>query len=272
MTQDTRLIRLSGSFVDSSCVAVELEGREALSSPYEFQVQFLTDSLELSCEDVIGQKIGIAIHNQGRTEGIYRHGRVNRLVLNDVNESGVRFYQIQVVPGFWFLSQANHNRIFENKTSLEIAEEIISSYGPFCELETKTNGTYIKREYCVQFNETDLEFVERILAEDGITYYFTFTENSHTLILTDQTNGYVDCPETKVVKRGLSREEGAEGAVIRQWSRALSYHPQAYQLLDYNQDTPKNFYKQRVPTTSSFSQTPPMDARVGFGCQTGAGN
>ena len=164
MTQDTRLIRLSGSFVDSSCVAVELEGREALSSPYEFQVQFLTDSLELSCEDVIGQKIGIAIHNQGRTEGIYRHGRVNRLVLNDVNESGVRFYQIQVVPGFWFLSQANHNRIFENKTSLEIAEEIISSYGPFCELETKTNGTYIKREYCVQFNETDLEFVERILA------------------------------------------------------------------------------------------------------------
>lgn len=266
MTQNTRLIRLSGSFIDDSCVAIELEGREVLSSPFEFRVQFLTETLDLTCENVIGQKVGIAIHNQGRTEGIYRHGRVNRLVLNDVNENGVRYYQIHVVPGFWFLSQANHNRIFENKTSLEIVEEIIGSYGAFCTLESKANGTYIKREYCVQFNESDLEFVERLLAEDGITYYFTFSAGEHTLVLTDQTNGYVECIEDKVVKRGLSRQEGAEGSVIRQWSRALNYHPQAYQLLDYNQDTPKNFYKQRVPTTSAFSQTPPMDTLVGFGC------
>lgn len=266
MTQDTRLIRLSGSFIDESCVAVEMEGKEALSTPYEFRIKFLSEKLDLSCDAVIGQKVAIAIHDQGRTEGIYRHGRVNRLVLDDVSENGVRYYQIHVVPGLWFLSQANHNRIFENKTSIEIAEEIIGAYGAFCELETKTSGTYLKREYCVQFNESDLEFVERLLAEDGISYYFSFSKSSHTLVLTDQTNGFVDCSQYKVVKRGLSRQEGTEGAVIRQWSRALNYHPQAYQLLDYNQDTPKNFYKQRVPTTSSFSQTPPVDTLVGFGC------
>ena len=126
MTQDTRLIRLSGSFIDDSCVAMSLQGHEALSTPFEFTVTFLTENLELTCEDVVGQKIGIALYPEARPDPIYRHGRVNRMVLQDVDESGVRFYQINVVPGLWFLSQSGSNRIFENQTSLDIVQEIIA--------------------------------------------------------------------------------------------------------------------------------------------------
>lgn len=254
MTQDTRLIRLSASFIDDSCVATELHGTEELSSPFQFHVSFLSETLELSGADIIGQKISIAIHDQGRNEAIYRHGRVNQLVLEDVSENGVRYYQVSVVPGLWFLSQSKTYRIFENKTGLEIVEEILSSYGAFCSFETKANATYISREYCVQFNESDLEFAQRLLAEDGIHYYFTFEQSEHKLVLTDQASGFMDCAQKKVIKRGLSRTEGEEGAVIMQWSRTLNYHSQRVEQLDYNQDTPKNFYNQNLTTTSAFAQ------------------
>ncbi|MAR89385.1 MAG: hypothetical protein CML06_00680 [Pseudomonadales bacterium] len=275
MTQDTRLIRLSGSFIDDSCVAMSLQGHEALSTPFEFTVTFLTENLELTCEDVVGQKIGIALYPEARPDPIYRHGRVNRMVLQDVDESGVRFYQINVVPGLWFLSQSGSNRIFENQTSLDIVQEIIAGYGAFCELEVKTNGQYLAREYCVQFHESDLAFVERLLAEDGINYYFTHSDRGHTLVLCDQANGFTDCQQYKVIKRGLARQDGTEGAAIFQWQRTLSYHPMGYLLQDYNQDTPKNFYRQQVTTTSAFAQTPAVNTVEGYGCynfKTNAGS
>lgn len=265
MTQENRLIRLSASFIDASCVAMDLQGNEALSTPFQFTITFVSEKLDLSSKDVIGQKISIAIHDQGRPEPILRHGRVNQLMLQDVSENGVRHYRISVVPGLWFLSRAGEYRIFENQSSLDIAQQIIGTYGSYCALELKIGGTYLKREYCVQFNETDLDFVQRLLAEDGISYYFTFTDSQHTLVLTDQSAGYTECQQAKVTKRGLARQDGTEGAVITHWNRTLNYHPQAYQIQDYNQDTPKNFYKQRVTTTSEFSQVPSTNSVHCFG-------
>ncbi|MEZ5505808.1 MAG: type VI secretion system tip protein TssI/VgrG [Gammaproteobacteria bacterium] len=265
MTQETHLLRLKASFIDDSCVAMHLNGREAMSQPFQFQVQFQSTTPTLLSKDVIGQKVSVSIHTQGRAQPEYLHGRVSRLLLQDVTDNGARIYQITLVPGLWFLSQAGTNRIFENKTGLDIVQEVIKAYGTFCDVQVKTNRQYLCREYCVQFNESDLDFVQRILAEDGINYYFTFAENDHTLVLTDHGGGFYDCADRKIVVRGISRVEGSEGNVILDWRRALLYHPQACEQLDYNQDTPKNFYKQLIATTSAFSQVPPINSVQHYG-------
>ncbi|NPU92822.1 MAG: type VI secretion system tip protein VgrG [Gammaproteobacteria bacterium] len=265
MTQDSRLIRLTANFIDDSCVAILLVGRESLSETYQFQIEFQSTASTLLSQDVIGQKVSVTIHPQGIAQPHFLHGRVNQLQLQDVTDNGTRVYQISLVPGLWFLSQAGTNRIFENKTSIDIVQEIFKAYGAFCPVENKVHKQYLKREYCVQFNESDLAFVQRLLAEDGINYYFTHTKTDHTLVLTDIPGGFVDCAEKKVVVRGHSRAEGGEGVAVFDWRRTLQYHPQACEQLDYNQDTPKNFYRQSVPTTSKFSQVPPMNTVQHYG-------
>lgn len=264
MTQDTRLLRLKASFIDDSSVAVHFNGRESLSQPFQFQVEFQSQVEVLLSKDVIGQKVSIALHPQGSSEPQYLHGRVNGLALQDMTDNGARVYKISVVPGLWFLSQAGTNRIFENKTSLDIVQDVIKAYGAFCPLQVKTNKQYLTREYCVQFNESDLDFVQRLLAEDGINYYFTHAQNDHTLVLTDHGAGFTDCSERKVVVRGIARE-GSGGVAVFDWRRSLQYHPQACEQIDYNQDTPKNFYKQRIATTSTFSQVPAVNAVQNYG-------
>ena len=170
-----------------------------------------------------------------------------------------------MVPGLWFLSQAGANRIFENKTSVDLVNDVIDGYGAFCTLDLQVNKDYIQREYCVQFNESDLAFVQRLLAEDGIAYYFTHTESDHALVLSDALASFTTCAEEKVVARGHSRVEGAEGVVIHEWHRTLSYHSPSCELLDYNQDTPKNFYPQHVSSLSQFSQSPSVNSMQHYG-------
>lgn len=261
MTQETSLLRLKASFIDDSCLPLRLQGHEGLSEPFQFQIDFQSSQPALAARDVIGQKVSIRLHPQGAQTPHYLHGRVNRLVLLDVTDNGVRRYRINVVPGLWFLSQAGNNRIFENMTSIDIVKAVIASYGTFCPLQLNISKTYLAREYCVQFNETDLDFVQRLLAEDGINYYFTHGETDHTLVLADSANGFYECAESRVIMRGLSRLEGSGGVAVFDWQREFHYHPQACEELDYNQDTPKNFYPQHIPTTSQFAQVPPV-ARV----------
>ena len=265
MSQENRLLRLSASFIDESCVVIDLQGSESLSRPFQFDIRFQSENRNLASPDVIGQKVSVEIHEQGDPVPVYLHGRVSRLTLLDVSENDVRVYGISLVPGLWFLSQASANRIFENKTSVEIAQDVIRVYGNFCPLQVKTANTYLSREYCVQFEESDLDFVQRILAEDGVSYYFTFSQSDHTLVLADQPSGFEDCVHKKVVMRGQSRLEGAVGVAVLRWSRTLNYHAQGIEHLDYNQDTPKNFYKQKLGTTSKFSQTPSINTWCHYG-------
>ncbi|RLU00320.1 type VI secretion system Vgr family protein [Ketobacter sp.] len=265
MSQNARLLRVKASFIDDSCVVTYLNGSESLSQPFQLQLGFQSIRESFSSEDVIGQKVAVAIHPQGRSDPHYLHGRVNQLTLQDVSDNGTRGYELSLVPGLWFLSQAGCNRIFENKTAVEIVKEVIKSYGAFCPLELKVSKRYLVREYCVQFNESDLAFVQRLLAEDGINYYFTHSETEHTLVLADAPGGFADTPEGTVVIENRARTGGSEGVAIFEWRRTLRYHPQACEQLDYNQDTPKNFYKQNIPTTSKFSQVPAVNSLQRYG-------
>ena len=265
MPQDARLLRMKAGFLDDSCVVTYLNGAETLSQPFQFQVGFQSTEETLLSEDVIGQKASVAIHPQGSSEAHYIHGRVNQLTLLDVTDNGTRSYEVSLVPGFWFLSQAGTNRIFENKTAMEIVEEVIKAYGAYCPFEIKANKQYLVREYCVQFNESDLAFVQRLLSEDGISYYFIHAETDHTLVFADAPGSFTDAPEGKVVIEGNARDVGSEGVAIYDWRRTVRYHPTACEQIDYNQDTPKNFYKQHIPTTSKFSQPPSVNCVQHYG-------
>jgi type VI secretion system secreted protein VgrG len=113
-------------------------------------------------------------------------------LLFEVEEEGATdqgfHYRFVLRPWLWQLSGNMDSRIFQNKTIPAILTEIFNTWGgPF---ENKLYETYLPREYCVQYRETDYAFVSRLMEEEGICFYFRHEEGRHVLVLTDGIKGY----------------------------------------------------------------------------------
>jgi type VI secretion system secreted protein VgrG len=97
-------------------------------------------------------------------------------------------YRLVLKPWLWLLSGNMDSRIFQNKTIPAILTDIFNIWGGA--FENKLSGTYLPREYCVQYRETDYAFVSRLMEEEGICFYFRHEAGRHVLVLTDGRNGY----------------------------------------------------------------------------------
>ena len=99
-------------------------------------------------------------------------------------DHGLAYYEAVVRPWLWFLGHTTDCRIFQNMSVVEIIEDIFSKYG-IAKFEKRLQGTYEAREYCVQYDETDLDFVQRLMEHEGIFYFFEYADGEHTMILVD---------------------------------------------------------------------------------------
>lgn len=253
ISQNNRLIQISASFISNDAIATDLQATEAFSEPFFINVTLLSENQSLSSQDVIGQKCSITLNYNSSDNPRAFHGRVMAMALGNL-EGELRRYTLRLAPGIWFANHSRRYRIFENMTALEIIKEVIAGYGDFCALKDKTTATYLKREYCVQYDETDFAFVSRLMEEEGIGYYFEHAKDSHTQILCDSTSGYTDCTE-KTVRLNVGSDLDPTACIL-DWQREFQFHTGTVEMIDYNHNTPKNLYKQSVPTRSKFAQKP----------------
>lgn len=253
ISQHNRLIQISAGFVHDDTVVTDLQGTESFSEPFSFHISILSDNHDLSSKDVIGQKCTITLSQQADIGAREFNGRVMAMSMAGL-EGNRRRYILRLVPGFWFTHHVQRQRIFENLSVTEIIKKILGDYGDFCPLEDRTTATYLKREYCVQYGETDFVFLSRLMEEEGIGYYFVHSQDKHTLVLCDSTSGYTDCAEAKV-RMSVGSDQDPDARILS-WQRELQYHANSVETLDYNHNTPKNFHKQNVATRHAFAQKP----------------
>jgi type VI secretion system secreted protein VgrG len=251
--QDNRLLNITASFIKNDAIATEFQATEAFSEPFVMAVSILSENHALSSSDVIGQKCCVQLNYQDSDSARYFSGRINGISLGDI-EGDNRHYTLRVVPGFWFATQSHHHRIFEEMSALDIINQILNEFGDFISIKDSTSASYLTREYCVQYGESDFAFVSRLMEEEGIAYYFTHEKDKHTMVLFDATSGYTDCDE-KNVKLNVG-SDFSEDAKILSWNREMNFHTGTFEMTDYNHDTPKNFYKQSVSTKHKFAQQP----------------
>src|SRR4051812_48639499 len=92
-------------------------------------------------------------------------------------------YDVVLVPWLWFLDRRADCRIFQNLTAIQIVKAVISDHHG--ELDDRLTGHYLQRDYCVQYRESDLNFVCRLLEEEGVFFYFEHSRGRHVLVLVD---------------------------------------------------------------------------------------
>jgi len=171
----------------------QMQGREEISRCFDFRLELLSEDVNVSASDLLGEHVTIELRDPETGEPL-RHfdGVVDNFAFTGFRD---RFavYALGLVPELHFLSKTTDNRIFQEKSVVQIIEQIFGEYG-LSAYELRLSGTYDPLTYCVQYGESDLAFVERLMERVGIFYFFEHGPGGHTLILCDDTANLVTAP------------------------------------------------------------------------------
>jgi len=176
---------------------------EELGEPFELALDLLSLDHNISFKDIVGQNVTVRLNLPGSEEPRYFNGYVRRF--SQVPAPGrYAVYRAEVVPWIWFLSLCSDCRIFQQRTVPEIIKQIIQEHG-YSDIEDRLTGTYRQWDYCVQYRETDLNFIHRLMEQEGIYYFFLHENGKHTLVLCDSPGCHETYPgyETLTYLAGL---------------------------------------------------------------------
>ena len=191
-TQINRPFRVKTSLGDDALLVDSFVGVERVSEPFRFLLRLLSPDPNVDMQSLLTQPAVLSLQLDTDTER-HIHGNISRIKLLEYGTDGMAAYEAEVVPWFWFLNLFSDCRIFQNMSVPDIVEKVFKDRG-FSDFDARLQGTYSPRVYCVQYRETDFNFVSRLLEEEGIFYFFEQSEDKHTLVLADDVSAFAACP------------------------------------------------------------------------------
>ncbi len=169
--------------IEHDLQVLEFSGREAISQPYRFELELVSERPDLDLESLLQQSAFLAFAGDGG--GI--HGQIYHAAQG---ESGKRLtrYRLVIVPRLAYLTHRTNQRIFQHLTVPQIIAQVLEEHGILAGDAHRFDlgpVIYPERDYCVQYDETDLHFIQRLCEEEGIHYHFRHSETGHLLVFGD---------------------------------------------------------------------------------------
>ena len=229
--QAERLGRLTTALGSDVLGLLRFDGSDYLNGLYEYRVEALAARDDLDFDALVGTHATVEIeaHAQMRPfDGIVTHVR-----WAGVGENGHR-YDLTLRPWFWLAGRRRNQRIFHDKTVVEILEELLADYAGLGApaVQILLSRDYPKLEYTVQYRESDLDFARRQMERAGISFHFRHAVGSHTLVLTDDVLAH-----DEIGARPFKRYDGHhqyEQEHFWEWAPERNLTTGAVRLVDYN--------------------------------------
>ncbi len=220
-----------------------MEGEEELGQPFRYDLSLLSEDGDLVLSDLLGQVVTVELDLPETTptpnDGVrFFNGYVTRFSRHGVDRN-YHVYYATLRPWLWLLSQQSNYRIFQNKTAPEIIKEVFRAHG-LTDFQESLTGDYSPREFVVQYRETDLNFVSRLMEDEGIYYFFTHQADKHTLVLADFYGAHNKVPgyeEVPYFRPGSMQQSLPDH--IDDWESVLRIQPGTVVLNDFNFKIPK---------------------------------
>ena len=190
-----------------------LHGAEEIGKPFLYELTFFSTNEALVPSELLGKPVSIEMdlpESSLLPTGGHRyfHGYVARLARQGRHRS-FHVYTASVRPWLWLLSRAKDCRIFQNKTVPEIIKEVFRKHG-LTDFEERLVEPHARREYVVQYHETDLDFVTRLMVQAGMYYFFRHEATKHVLVLADSFSSYKKVPGYQQVLFDTRQNEGVD--------------------------------------------------------------
>ena len=169
-----------------------LNATAGLSTLGEMQLGLLSPSADIAPDELLGKPVTVSITLR---DGAQRplHGYVTRFG-NAVHRGGRHVgYQAIVRPWLWFLTRTSNCRIFQEMTVPDIVKQVFQGHR-IASVDYRLFRSYRSWNYCVQYRESDYNFVARLLEHEGIYWYFEHLEDKHQLVLVDSLTAHDPAP------------------------------------------------------------------------------
>ncbi len=206
-TQDTRPLRVSTALGKDVLLLARFNGQEGVSKPFHYELDMFSTKNNIAAKDLLRTAATVTLSQKSGGDR-FISGLVRRFVqLGTMGD--LTAYRAEVVPWLWFLSLTRDCRIFQNKSVLDIIEQVFKDLG-YSDFENRCTRTYAKRDYCVQYRESALNFVSRLMEEEGIFYFFKHTDGKHVMVLADNNSAVLPCPgmsTARVVPEAMVAED-----------------------------------------------------------------
>ena len=224
---------LSLEGIEHDFKVLEFRGREAISQPYRFDLELVCERPDLDLESLLHRPAFLAIAPDG--SGI--HGLVHQAAQG---ESGKRLtrYRLMLVPQLAYLAHRTNQRIFQHLSVPQIVAQVLEEQGIQADAYRFQLGPviYPEREYCVQYDETDLHFIQRLCEEEGIHYHFQHSTAGHVLVFGDDQTVF-----PKLTATAYQQDSGlvADQPVIKRFGLRLETRTSRVTRRDYDFEKPR---------------------------------
>ncbi len=235
-TQESRPIAVSTPLGDDVLLLRQASVNEQLGGLFECHLDMLSLEPAIKMEDLLGQPVDLRLDMGEKGPRIF-NGFVTRFSQLGIEGGFVR-YHATLRPWLWFLTRTADCRIFQEMTVPDIVKQIFRDQG-FSDFDEKLSGKYRTWDYCVQYRETDFNFVSRLLEQEGIYYYFTHSEGKHICVLSDSYSSHESSPGYEEVPYFPPAEQARERDHIHDWSIAKDIQPGTYALNDFDFTRPR---------------------------------
>jgi type VI secretion system secreted protein VgrG len=209
---------------------------DELGRPFEIDLDVSSSVAKGDLSTVLGASVTVTFQQPGNSPTYY-NGKLTRVRYLGMVGGAYR-YKMQLRPWIWLLSQAQDCKIFQKQSAFAIINSIFKA-AEFSDIQDKRslkNGDAVL-EYCVQYRETALDFVTRLMERFGIYYYFDHSETAHTLVFADDLNSHAAVTPAIPFQRQMTEARSTQDH-IWDFSADLQIQPAACTFLDYNFTTP----------------------------------
>ncbi|MBL8211399.1 MAG: type VI secretion system tip protein VgrG [Bryobacterales bacterium] len=211
---------------------------EGVSRCYQLECDLLSLDPQIPIDELIRTPVRVRLRLDDDGSVRYIHGYV-REVEQLRGWCDLSAYRIVAVPHLWFLNLSEDCRIFQNLSVPEIVEQVLLKH-EMKDYRFELHRDYPKHEYCVQYRESDLDFISRLLEEEGIYYSFRHDDKRHLLLFGDYSPTAPLCPGSEMlrfdpVESNTVRENSASDA-----ERRVNVCSDRVSLKDFNFRTPRD--------------------------------
>jgi type VI secretion system secreted protein VgrG len=237
---DSEVMFISSALGPGELLLERMRGREAISELYSFELWLAGEGEAAlasdTLQDVLAGTVGIAF-GPGHEYPLWGVLREIEMVARD--DGRAPLYRAVMVPRLWYTTLTVRSRVYQDQGVPDIIKAVLQDSGMADEhFELRLNGTYPKREYVVQYQETDFQFICRLMEHEGIFFFFEHTPDGEKAVFADVNDnfsapaGFEQIPYTP--------REGTTDPGESIWSVSYRAHmvPQQVTLRDYNWRTP----------------------------------
>ncbi|MBY8956590.1 MULTISPECIES: type VI secretion system tip protein VgrG [Pseudomonas] len=224
-------LTLEGAQVDLK--VLEFTGKEAISQPFRFELELVSERPDLDLESLLHCQAFLGFDADG--SGI--HGQIYQVGQGDSGKRLTR-YHLSLVSRLTYLGHRINQRIFQHQTVPQIVAQILKDHAILRDaFEFRLGSDYPVREYCVQYAESDLAFIQRLCAEVGIHYHFQHSPEGHLLVFGDDQTVFPRLAEPTLYLPGSGMASTAPA--IKRFNVRVETRTSVVTRRDYNFEKPR---------------------------------